>query len=676
MKQGNKRAFKCALSFFSVFILLTQLGCAGQTVRALDYSLESKLYSVQQDVIPQDAAPQDGSASPTESAESQSAAPAETPAPTPTPTPFIEQSAAPAPTDSATTAPQGTGTGTETPLPSQTPELHRLTVLAQDASAVALSGARVSLYQDGALLFSGMTGSDGRVSWMLPVGYNYRATASLAGYRVCDGDGNTYDLSQDAQAKITLTQGEATGEGGTATPTPQPVPSAAPGKVSITANAVTIEPKQEGFALLDGVSAQTEFGQPVAVWVVDNGGFRADTAGTYSVTYGAFHEGVLVTATREVTVAGSAEENAVEPEEANAPTGSSRERYQVLVAYRDAVGSQLSQRMSELNAEYQQKVQQALAENAEARILAPTSAENDTDEIISTAKDVQPTADAKVTNWSDVLAIFLAQNVADEEHPLNVYQLSAIPLDRLDSVFWDMNQIDTFRMDGTTNVLLSAKSYEDMAKTYGLSAARRDFLYELMQPEFQRTFASMTGNDAFAETTPESLDALVDTLPEDINVERKEVVETALSLVGKVSYVFGGKYNRLGWNNAWGYGNEVEDGEKAKVSKDFGLDCSGFVSWVFINATGDPGVLHAIGNGSSNQWADSEAIGWDEGKPGDLVFLCAPGQQQYNHVGIIVSVDDDGSYLVAHCSSMQDGVVVTDGWSSGFRYLRRPIFFQ
>lgn len=672
MKQGKKRILKCALSLLSVFLLLMQIGCVGETVRALDYSLESKLYSVQQDVVPQD-----GSATPATSAETQSATPTDTPIdtpmPAPTPTPTTVVSATPAPTDSTATAPQDTGT--ETPLPSQTPEMHRLTVFAQDASALALSGARVSLYQDGALLFSGMTGSDGRVSWMLPVGFSYRATASLSGYRVCDGDGSTYDLLQDTQAKITLTQGESTGDGGTTTPTPQPVPSAAPGKVSITANAVTIEPKQEGFVLLDGVSAQTEFGQPVAVWVVDNGGFRADTPGTYRVTYGAFQEGVLVTATREVTVDG-AEENASAPEEANAPTGSSKERYQVLVAYRDAVGDQLSQRMAKLNAEYQQKVQQALAENAEARILAPSNTENDTDEVTSTAKDVQPTADAKVTNWSDVLAIFLAENVSDEEHPLNVYELSAIPLDRLDSVFWDMNQIDTFRMDGTSNVLLSAKSYEDMAEAYSLSAARRNFLYELMQPEFQRTFASMTGNDAFAETTPEGLEALVDTLPKDINIDRKEVVETALSLVGKVSYVFGDKYNRLGWNNAWGNGNEAQDGEKVKISKDCGLDCSGFVSWVFINATGDPGVLHAIGNGSSNQWADSEAIGWDEGKPGDLVFLCAPGQMQYNHVGIIVSVDDDGSYLVAHCSSMQDGVVVTDGWSSGFRYLRRPIFFQ
>lgn len=82
-----------------------------------------------------------------------------------------------------------------------------------------------------------------------------------------------------------------------------------------------------------------------------------------------------------------------------------------------------------------------------------------------------------------------------------------------------------------------------------MSARRKTFLYELMQPEFQRTFASMTGNTAFFETSKEGLDELLDTLPDGTNVERKQVVETAFSLVGKISYVFGGKYNRLGWNN-------------------------------------------------------------------------------------------------------------------------------
>ena len=113
-----------------------------------------------------------------------------------------------------------------------------------------------------------------------------------------------------------------------------------------------------------------------------------------------------------------------------------------------------------------------------------------------------------------------------------------------------------------------------------------------------------------------------------------------------------------------------------RINRKSGLDCSGFVSWVFINALGDRAAVRVIGNGSRAQWANSEAIGWDEGRVGDLAFYCVPGERQYNHVGIIVAIDDDGSYLVAHCSSLQNGVIVTDGWSTGFRYLRRPAFFQ
>ena len=665
MKLNKKRIVQCVISIFTIALMLMQFGCVGETVHALDYSLESELYTDQPEATTEGSDP---------TPEQMSASVSDTPVITDTPSPVITPEATPTPDPAVATAtPEGTS-GEATPEPSQTPEIHRLTVCVKDTSATALAGARVSLYQDGTLLFSGMTGSDGNVSWMLPIGHTYRATATLSGYQISDGDENTYDMTRDALAKITLAQSTQSGDE-TANPTPLPVPESAPGNVAIKAEAISVAQNQEGFSLLDGVSAQTEFGQPVAVWVVDNGGFRVDTAGTYSVTYGAFQEGKLINVTRSIMVEGAADET-LNVDQPTAPSGSSRERYEILLAYRNEVGTQLSEKIAALTAEYQQKVDAAMAENDEARILAPTTTEIDTDAVTSTAKDVQQTTDAKVTNWADVLAIFLAKNVSDEEHPLDASLLSEISLDQLDSVFWDMNQIDTFRMDGTANVLLSSKSYEDMADVYHLSAKRRTFLYELMQPEFQRTFASMTGNVAFTDASQENVEALLETLPEDTNVDRKQVVETALSLVGKISYVFGGKYNRLGWNNAWGNANVADDSDNIKISRDYGLDCSGFVSWVFINASGDPDALRAIGNGSSNQWSHSTAIGWDEGKPGDLAFLCAPGERQYNHVGIIVSVDEDGSYLVANCSSVQDGVVVTDGWSSGFRYLRRPVFFQ
>lgn len=662
MNHSGRTFVKIAISTILAALMLAQFGCAGKTVRALDYSLENELYEGVPAATEQVA---QATPNPTDPAGSSTPVPTATSTPAPTPTPA---SADPG----ATPTPQSTS-GTQTPLPSQTPELHRLTILVQDAGAVPLVGVRVMLYQDGTVLFSGMTGSDGNVSWMLPIDHSYRVKASLSGYEVSDGDGKTYDMTQDVSVKITLVA--AGGTGGDATPTPQPVPDGAPGKVIITAGDITIQPNQAGFALLEGVRAQTEFGQPVAVWVVDNGGFAIGTPGAYCVTYGAFEEGKLITAKRTVTVDGAAEESPL-PDQPEAPSGSSKERYEILLAYRAQAGEQLSERVAKLNAEYQKKVEEALSKNEEARILAPATVQSDTDSMTSTARDMLETRDIQVSNWPDVLATFLAQNVADEDRPLNAYALADIPLNRLDSVFWDMNPIEVFRMDGTANVLLSARSYEDMADIYGMSARRRTFLYELMQPEFLRTFASITGSDAFLETSGDNVDELLSSLPQETNVGRKQVVETALSLVGKISYVMGGKYNRLGWNNAWGNANEAQRGETVRISQDKGLDCSGFVSWVFINAANDPKALRVIGNGSSNQWDHSTAIGWDEGRPGDLAFYCAPGERQYNHVGIIVSRDKDGSYLVANCSSVQDGVVVTDAWSSGFRYLRRPAFFR
>jgi len=659
MKQGTQRIVRCAILILLVTAMLTSFGCTGETVRALDYSLENEIIAGEPEPTPGEPAP-----------DTATATPEVTPEAAPTPPPDTA-AAAPAPTDSATPLPQATD-ATETPLPTQTPELHRLIVYVEDNGALPLAGARVTLYQDGSLLYSGMTGSDGYVSWMLPADYTYRVKATLSGYQAISGFDNAYTMTQDVFAKIALAKAATDG---TILPTPLPVPDGAPGNVSITCPDMTIEPGQAGFSLLDYVSARTEFDQPVAVWVVDNGGFRAETPGVYSVTYGAFENGSLITATREITVLGAAYDS-FSLEEPSAPTGSSQERYEVLLAYRGAVGDQLSERIAALNAAYARKINEVLAENDQARILASAEAENDTDDMTTAARDVQQTLSAEVTNWADVLATFLAQNAIYEEYPLNAMHLAQIPLDKLDSVFWDMNPIEVFRMDGTANVLLNAKTYEDMADEYHMSADRRTFLYELMQPEFRRTFASLTGSTAFASDSQESVETLLSVLPEDASVERQQVVDTALTLVGKVSYDMGGKYNYLGWNDEWGNANVAQSLDEVRIYRQSGLDCSGFVSWVFINALGDRAAVRVIGNGSRSQWANSEAIGWDEGRVGDLAFYCVPGERQYNHVGIIVAIDDDGSYLVAHCSSVQNGVVVTDGWSTGFRYLRRPAFFQ
>ena len=65
----------------------------------------------------------------------------------------------------------------------------------------------------------------------------------------------------------------------------------------------------------------------------------------------------------------------------------------------------------------------------------------------------------------------------------------------------------------------------------------------------------------------------------------------------------------------------------------FGLDCSGFVTGVFINATGDPSYANVIGHGARNQYGKCEKISWSEVLPGDLVFY-----SDLDHVGIVAGV--------------------------------------
>jgi len=660
MRQRRLSVKFILLSVLFAAMLAALLGCAKQTVSALDYTLEDELYTNDQ---PPEATSDQVSAEPSDSA---TAEPEATPSPD-----SAAVSYSPVPDETEATQPPEESVE---PQATPEPETHRYSVLVQDESKAPLSGARVSIYQDGALLYSALTSADGATSWRIPAEHAYYVKVSCEGYASSGSSGEQTSLGQDVSVAVTLVWDEQS-VGAEAEATPLPVPEGAEGTITITAEDVAVPVNQESFTLLDGVSAKTEQDEIVSVWVVDDGGFRIDAPGEYTVTYGVLQNGALKSAKRTVSVTGDAEqivETTVLPE---APTGESRQRYEIFLAYRSAVGDALSARIQSLTAEYQKKVTQAVLGNGEARILAQTVSENDTDAATSTAKNVQQTTEAAITNWPDVLATFLAVNVPNEETPLDIDALVTIPLEKLDGVFWDMNAIEAYRIDGQPSVLLTAKTYEDMVKAYNLAEPRENFLYELMQPEFQRTFASLTGSMAFAVAAQEDVDQLLDTLPEDMNVDRRQVVKTALSLVGKINYVWGGKYNRLGWNYGWAAQDGTDAGGSASKPTG-GLDCSGFVSWVFINAIGDPAALSAIGNGSSNQWAHSSAIGWDEGKPGDLVFYHPPGTRDYNHVGIIVSADSDGSYLVAHCSANQDGVVVTDAWSFGFRYLRRPVFFR
>ncbi len=138
-------------------------------------------------------------------------------------------------------------------------------------------------------------------------------------------------------------------------------------------------------------------------------------------------------------------------------------------------------------------------------------------------------------------------------------------------------------------------------------------------------------------------------------------------MLGKVNYFWGGKSRAIGWDSRWGTPTRVTapGSRTTGTIRRFGLDCSGFVDWVFNNALN---YVIGHGGGAHAQHTYCTPISWSEALPGDLVFY--PGD---SHVGVFVGKDATGDPLIIHCASSQNNVVLTG--LQGFTSIGRPVYY-
>ena len=160
--------------------------------------------------------------------------------------------------------------------------------------------------------------------------------------------------------------------------------------------------------------------------------------------------------------------------------------------------------------------------------------------------------------------------------------------------------------------------------------------------------------------------------------EQRIFIESALSLVGKVNYFWGGKCYKIGPDEDWGTSRLVTSPghSTSDTMQPYGLDCSGYVSWCYIQLGFDKqGMIEGIGNGTWNQWEKSTAVKKRNVQLGDLAFIDAYPDASGNHVGICVGFLENGEPLIAHCSNTQNNVVVST-CGDEFIYFRRPSFLS
>lgn len=290
-------------------------------------------------------------------------------------------------------------------------------------------------------------------------------------------------------------------------------------------------------------------------------------------------------------------------------------------------------------------------------------------------------SDLLITNWTDVVAVFSARVSGDKNHALDVVTMDAERERLLKETFWDMNQL-TYRTEKIVrrhngkktvkiklHITLTSKKCRDMYEFYNFTKYQRQSAEELLKPEYAQMLSELigamdvTGNNV--EISDAALRDILQNLPETVSEERKVTVKTAFSLVGKVSYFWGGKSSTIGWDSRWGTPKKVTatGSNTTGMTIPYGLDCSGFVDWVFNNTFG---VVVGHGGGARSQYSYCRKISWAEAQPGDLVFYPDLG-----HVGIVAGYDGEGNVLIVHCSL--NGVVVTG--RVGFTLVGRPEVF-
>lgn len=301
--------------------------------------------------------------------------------------------------------------------------------------------------------------------------------------------------------------------------------------------------------------------------------------------------------------------------------------------------------------------------------------ENPTDSVVI-HREPDGGSDLTIRNWTDIIAVFAVKTAGADADATDVVTIDEERIDLIRQVFRDMNTISYYvqtieHEDSTETILhitITSKKATDMPDFYHFSKSQCEALTEVLKPEYAQMLAELVGTYGGEVSLDEAqIRAMLAAMPKDISERRRAVVEKAYSLLGKVNYFWGGKSSAIGWDSRWGTPTRVTapGSRSTGTVRPYGLDCSGFVDWVFNNSLG---YVIGHGGGAASQHGYCKPISWSEALPGDLVFY--PGD---SHVGIFVGKDESGNPLIIHCASSQNNVVLTG--LQGFTSIGRPDCF-
>ena len=278
-------------------------------------------------------------------------------------------------------------------------------------------------------------------------------------------------------------------------------------------------------------------------------------------------------------------------------------------------------------------------------------------ETLQTADDYDSiSVTGQPAEWIEVLAVFAVKVAgSNDADAADVATMDADRIARLKAVFWDMTTI-AHRIevidhpgsgddDGWTErnlyITITAKTAEEMKTAYHFNRnqiaaldellEQRDLLRELIEDVY-----SVSGG--YGGAAPRSAGGSVAGARGGGTHRLFSCRQGELFLGRKIPRNWLGR--PLGRAAAGHCGRQLHHGDLPSLR----TDCSGFVDWVFYNATGG-GYIIGHGGGATAQHSYCTDISWADAQPGDLVFY-----PDNSHVGIVGGRDANGELLIIHCA--------------------------
>lgn len=158
------------------------------------------------------------------------------------------------------------------------------------------------------------------------------------------------------------------------------------------------------------------------------------------------------------------------------------------------------------------------------------------------------------------------------------------------------------------------------------------------------------------------LQEYMELLPKDLSQTRRDLIRFALSSVGKVPYYWGGKPSAANYSSN-NFGILTTADYKGRVLK--GLDCSGWISWVYWSSTGQ----HLDYESTSGLALCGTKISRDELQPGDIIIRTGTEA----HVIMFLGWTEDDRILCIHESSGSINNVTVAIRDANWPYYRKLI---